>query len=132
MASYKKIHGMTLIEVIIVVAILGILGSITVSSYSRHVLKQRRVDAHHLLHANAQRLQRCLTLIGAYDGGCALQNTSSEGHYTLNATLTAQTWQITAVPAAGSPQLNDGECISFTMRHTGHKTASGSAADHCW
>lgn len=132
MAGNKKNYGMTLIEIIIVIAILGILSTVSVNSYSQYVLKQRRIDGHHLLHTNAQRLQRCLTLIGTYNTGCSLQNTSSEGHYTLNTTLTAQTWQLTAVPAAGSPQQNDAECTTLTMQHTGHKNATGSSPENCW
>ncbi len=128
-------NGVTLIELIIVVAIIGILATVVVPGYSRYITEQRRLDAHHLLQANAQRLQRCLTLVGAYNGGCNIITESSEGHYTLtapNIILTPQTWTLRATPATDSPQQKDTDCKTITLNHIGTRGATGDDTTTCW
>lgn len=124
--------GISLIEIMIALVIIGILASTAVPSFSMFIKKQRRADAQQLLMENASRLQRCLTMAGAYDGGCILMTQSQEGHYDLNTTLTQQTWSLTATPAANSPQARDSECQTLTLDHTGSKSATGTIPDICW
>lgn len=124
--------GMTLIEIMIVIAIMAIILTVAVPNYSSYILQQRRADAHHLLQVNAQNLQRCLTLVGAYNGGCNIITTSAEGHYTLSSTLTPQTWSLTAVAATDGRQENDTDCASIILSHTGQKSATGKKPDTCW
>lgn len=124
--------GMNLIEIIIVVAIIGIISATAVPTYSQYIVKQRRADAQHLLQTNAQRLQRCLTLVGAYKGGCSLMTNSIEGHYTLNSTLTAQTWSLTAVAVTNGRQEQDTNCASISLSNTGQRSATGNKPDTCW
>jgi type IV pilus assembly protein PilE len=124
--------GFTLIEAMIVVAILGLLTSIAVPAYSNYTTKQRRADAHHMLQVNAQRLQRCLILAGGYDQSCRLMTTSRDGYYTLSDNRGARTWTLTATPTSKGNQDNDTECSSITLNHTGRKTALGTAPEKCW
>ncbi len=124
--------GISLIEVMIALVIIGILASASLPSYLLFVNKQRRSDAQQLLMENASRLQRCLTMAGAYDAGCILMTESQEGHYELNPTLTQQTWSLTATPAADSPQTEDTECQTLTLDHTGNKSATGTVPGICW
>lgn len=124
--------GLTLIELIIVVAIIGILAAYVVPSYSSYILKQRRSDAHHLLETNAHRLQRCLTLAGTYNGSCNIRTESKEGYYELSSTLTAQTWSMTAVSVTDGKQERDTDCASIILSHTGQKSATGDKPDTCW
>ena len=135
-SRFKQIQsGVTLVEVIIVVAIIGILSAFVVPSYSNFITQQRRADAHHLLNKNAQKLQRCLTLVGAYNapgGGCNIQSISQEGYYTLSTVLTAQTWSLTATPVAGGRQEKDTKCATISLTHTGQKSATGTEPGSCW
>ena len=65
----QKLFGFTLIEMMIVVAILGILAAIAYPSYVRHVQRSHRADAEAALMENAQFLERRFTACNAYNRG---------------------------------------------------------------
>lgn len=137
----KRSNGFTLIEVMIVVAILGILAGIAYPSYMESVRKSNRSDAKVGLSDVAQRLQRCFTAYSAYNNAncgaaTAYNNGAStatpEGFYSITAAINATTFTLTARPVAGTTQANDAKCTAFTLSHTGARGASGSDADNCW
>lgn len=66
MRTLKKTHGFTLIELMIVVAVVGILAAIAYPSYKDYVLKSRRVDAKAALTEAAQRLEIFYARNGQY------------------------------------------------------------------
>ena len=124
---------MTLVELIVAIAILGILASIALPSYTAFLTRVNRQDAVHLLVLNAQRLQRCFTLEGRYDGSCWLREASEDGHYELvDPALGAATYSLRAVPVAGGRQAGDAECGTLTYDHTGLRGATGSLGARCW
>lgn len=129
--GFGRSAGFTLIELAIVVAIIGIISTVGFQSYGEYIEKQRRGDARALLMINGSRLTRCLTFGGSY-ANCRLEDTSEAGHYTLTTNIDTFTWQLTAVPADGSPQASDEDCASFQLNHVGLKTATGAAANECW
>lgn len=127
---FDKQGGFTLIEVMMVVAILGILAAVAFSSYSDQVTKTRRTDGKIALSNDAQDLERCYTEFFAYNhGSCSLSfpHTSPEGFYTISATRTATTYTLTATPIGAQ---SDDSCGALSLTHTGAKSASGTG--DCW
>lgn len=125
-----KQHGITLIELMIVVVIVAIIASIAYPSYREQMQKTRRADAHSALMDAAARMERRYTQFGSYSAalaGMGILATSPEGYYGITATLAGnpQTFLLTASPIAGSAQDGDG-CGNFTINQAQVKTVSGS------
>ncbi len=133
----QKNQGFTLVELMIVVAIIGILAAVGIPSYQSYVMESRRADAYTALSLAAAEQERFYTYDNRYAsnideiGG----STSPDGYYTLSLTATDSSFTLTATPANGSSQDNDSECASFSINHLGLKTASrqdGSPTNECW
>lgn len=67
-AAFRRQSGFTLLELMIVVAIIGILAAIAFPAYQEHVSKTRRTDAQGALMAFANAMERHYTERGSYLG----------------------------------------------------------------
>lgn len=64
---HRATHGFTLIEVMIVVAIIGVLAAIAIPSYTEYIRRSHRAEAKNFLLAVAQRMEQNYSLSGRYD-----------------------------------------------------------------
>jgi len=133
-----KMRGFTLIELMVVVAIVGILSAIAYPSYIEHLVKSRRAVAAACLTELAQFMERNNTTNMTYS--VALPNNQCRadlnGIYTISFPAgqpTASTYTIQAVPQGGQA-TRDTRCGTLTLNHVGVKTESGTAASYrdCW
>jgi type IV pilus assembly protein PilE len=134
----RRQKGVTLIELLIVVTIIGILGAIALPSYRRYVIRANRADAKVMLAQTAQALERCYTNSSpyAYDSAqCAatvtLPITNGPGTYTVSGVLAANTYTLTAAPQGA--QADDKQCGDFVLTQAGVQSISGtSTVALCW
>ncbi len=131
----RRAKGITLIELMIVVVIVGILVAIAFPSYTENVNSGRRADGQGALVNTAQRLERCFTQFNSYAaaGGCGIvfPIASPEGFYQITAPArTATTFTLLATPQG--PQVNDTRCANLSLTHTGVRAASGTVPGRCW
>ena len=144
----KKRNGFTLIELMIVVAIVGILSAVAYPSYQESVRKSRRSDAQGDLAQLANFMERLFTENNFYnvdlDGdGANIGNDEADefpfvvspqtgtAFYNLSlAAVTATTFTLQAVPIVGGPQAAD-SCGTMTLTQAGVRTNTG-ANNNCW
>jgi type IV pilus assembly protein PilE len=132
--------GVTLIELMITVAIVGILAAIAYPSYRNQVVRSTRTEAKVPLEQRALQLEKCFTRYMAYNSpNCAAAQAAanvmtSDGNYQLGIdSLTATTFRVTASPVG--PQRQDAECNMFSIDQNGRREVSGAAAANparCW
>ena len=139
-------RGVTLIELMIVVVIVGILAAIALPAYQSQMEKTRRADGKAALLDAAQQMERCFTRANSYldvGGSCPLSAQlagngidSPEGHYAIsfvNGTLTASGFRLQAAPQ--NAQSDDTRCGILVLNHRGQRGSQGnidSDPNDCW
>lgn len=133
-------RGMTLIELMIVVAIVGILAAVAYPSYQDYVRRANRADAQADVLELAQWMERRFTTTNRYaaaDGDFTatlpFNQTPRSGaaRYNLTAVVggTGQTFTLTATPAGG--QVGDA-CGIMTINQLGVTTPAAGGGRPCW
>lgn len=148
MTSKNAARGFTLIELMIVVAVIGILASIAYPSYRDYVLRAARAEAKTALLDNAQFLERNYSVNNSYKvrdaNGVLIDPTlpravspeSGAQRYGIAVAVAAdgQTYTLTATPTGA--QTADTTCAVLTLTNTGLRGAagatSGAVVGRCW
>lgn len=131
--QHKYAQGFSIIELLVVVAILGILAAIAIPQYSKYVTNARRADGKTALVEAAQRMERYFTnnhtfgmiQSGSYTG--ATIATESEGGYYALEVIAANANAFTIQATAQGKQAGDALCATMTINHLGQKTPT-----QCW
>lgn len=132
-----KAKGFTLLELMIVVAIIGIITAVAYPSYQSYVQDTRRASAQADLLELGQWMERRMTVNGTYQTASAAmpalpfasspKNDANDVFYTLTVAGTATQYTLTATPSGA--QATD-RCSVMTYTHQGAKAATG--ATDCW
>ncbi len=126
-------RGFTLIEIMIVIAIIGIVMTIAAPSFTEYLNKGRRAEAAGLLSEQAQILERFYSQKNVYTDATGLS--AGNDYYSITPTLTDQAFVLTAVRKPDSSMATD-KCGDLTITNTGVlgmvNAESGLTSKDCW
>ncbi|MCC5452655.1 prepilin-type N-terminal cleavage/methylation domain-containing protein [Rheinheimera sp. UJ51] len=129
-------RGVTLIEMLIVVLLIGILGAIAYPAYQQHVLRSYRAEAVKTLLILANRQEQRLADYGAYTADLAqlgfAQSLSESGRYRITVELTAGQFAYQLRVTAEGPQTQDRDCLRFSLNHLGQRNHTLTEPLSCW
>ncbi|MBC9252238.1 hypothetical protein A9179_18365 [Pseudomonas alcaligenes] len=129
-----KRNGFTLIELMITVAVVGILAAIAYPSYSEYVKKTRRAEVVAILLEDAQIMERFYTQNGTYEGAAIGDQSPADGTAVYDiaiddAATSSSAFVINATAVSGG--VMDGDtCEALSINELGEQTSSDNAV--CW
>lgn len=118
--------GFTLLELMIAVAILGILTLITYPSYKTYIRRVRLSEVRTTLLHNAQTMERYYRQKGTFENYD--KNKLKQNKY-FNITLSKVSPDHFTLQAAPNPMTNEGETCIVTLNDGGTLSAAGSGQD---
>lgn len=135
--AIRSSRGFTLVEILIVVAIVGILAAIALPAYTSYIAKGKRAEARSALLEGAQYLERQYSATNQYSDSTfpARLQTAPPGaagasvNYNITVTVANNTsYTMTAAPVAADA------CGSLVLTHTGAKSRTGTELTdaECW
>ena len=150
-SNYNK--GFTLIELMIVVAVLAIIVAIAYPGFLGQIQKARRSDAKQALFNVVAKMEQFYQDNKGYPVGSNVSDRnivdlgidddvgdgqgsdgdyhSLEGYYAVSTTGATLRFTIQAIPIG--TQVDDTDCGTFSIDHLGQKSVSGTmSADRCW
>lgn len=141
-----KQQGFTLIELVIVIAIVGILSSIAMPLYRDYVVRTNRTEAKTALAAVALAQERYYSANNTYSTtlaslgtvmGLSSSGVTENGYYSISIVAANPTasYSLSATPQSKAGQNTD-KCGTLTLTSTGVKgvssATSGYTAANCW
>lgn len=139
-----RAKGVTLIELMIVIVVVGTLAAIAIPSYRSYVLRTHRTEARTALLALAAAQEKHYVVNNTYAAnavlatapptGLGLAATTTGGWYTIAITA-ADAAGFTATATATGTQTADRDCAVFTINSVGARTATNSGGTNstvCW
>lgn len=136
--SSRRVAGVTMMELLIVLVIVAILAAIAMNSYRQYILRGNRTYATRALQDLASREESYYFNNNAYTTSMTTLGASSSAPSTGTAYYTVQvasasssdyTVQATAI----GTQTQDTRCLSFTLSRAGVQSSTGTGSSQtCW
>ena len=124
----KNNKGFTLVELMIVIAIIGVLAAVGYPAYTGAVKKANRADGIDSLLSLSGRMEEFYLNNDTYVNATVANTNSSDKLYTLAITAAdGFTYTLTATPVQG-----DAECGNLTLTSLGVKGTSVGTPANCW
>jgi type IV pilus assembly protein PilE len=135
----RRQHGMTLIELMAVVMVIGVLGMIAIPSYRQYTMRAQRVEAKTALMQLQTNQERFYLQNHTYSDDPGelgfVGDITERGAYALTIEdADATGYTATATPRAGGSidMRLDAQCATFSITAQGERSATGTAAASCW
>ncbi len=125
-SEHSRQTGFSLIELMIVCAILAVLATIAMPRYQMHVVKARRMAAISCLMDQAQVQERWKTGSFSYVGAPRASCIDELRAYRIEVISTRTGYQLNATPA---PHVGDIACGVISLDHTGARSPTDV---QCW
>jgi type IV pilus assembly protein PilE len=136
-------RGITLLELLVVLTIVGIVTALALPSFQRQLLRTHRTEAMTALLALQSAQETFFLRHGVYSAsvagtppaGLGLSASSSSNRYLLSVSVATdgQTYVATAAPAPDGGQAADLECLAFSVDSAGRRSISGTGdIRRCW
>lgn len=127
-------RGVTLVELMVVVVVVGILTGIAYPAYRQQVIRANRTEAKTTLMEIAGSLEKCYTRWHAYNSAnCTVATTVSLAQYDIAPAVAVgtTTYQLAATPKGG--QAADTKCGTLSIDQIGTRLPpKGTDGRPCW
>ncbi len=119
--------GFTLLELLLVIALIGILATVSVGRYNRHVQESNRRAAVAQLYALQQTMERNRLQSGRYS---AIATQTIKGYTISSVSKSTADYTLTATPVESDG--GDMSCGTLSIDQQDQRTASAGNPAECW
>ena len=130
--SRKRLRGFTLIEVMIVVAIVAILAKVALPSYQAYVQRSKVPVALDGLSAYATRMEQRYQDVGNYGSTSCAVTVPTVANFTVTCTISGSGQGFTATATGSGPMAG----YTYTINHQGTRVTTahpkGVPSTNCW